>query len=227
VVLVTGATGDVGSALCPALAALGATVILAGRKVPKLERLYDRVAAAGVEPAIYPIDLAGATAQHYDDLRENLAGEFEALHGVVHLAADFRGLTPLARFPADTWMQSVQVNLNAPFLITQALLGPLTAASDARVVFALDDDARVTSAYWGAYGVCKSAQRALVAIAAAELESSGIAVCGVQAPTLRGHLFGQYSMDPDAARAEPGDVVPAYVQALTATPAISGEILLA
>ncbi|HET7675472.1 MAG TPA: SDR family NAD(P)-dependent oxidoreductase, partial [Gammaproteobacteria bacterium] len=61
VVLVTGAGDGIGRAVAESFAAHGATVILLGRTVKKLEAVYDAiVAAGGPEPAIYPLDLEGA-----------------------------------------------------------------------------------------------------------------------------------------------------------------------
>jgi len=45
VVLVSGAHGGFGSAVALACARAGASVVLLGHKVPKLNRLYDRLAA--------------------------------------------------------------------------------------------------------------------------------------------------------------------------------------
>ena len=44
VVLVSGAAGGLGSAAATACARAGATVVLLGRKLPKLNRLYDAIA---------------------------------------------------------------------------------------------------------------------------------------------------------------------------------------
>lgn len=47
VILVTGASGSIGGALAQACARLGARVILSGRTVKKLERVYDSIVAQG------------------------------------------------------------------------------------------------------------------------------------------------------------------------------------
>ena len=56
IILVTGAHGGLGSAAAAACARAGATVVLLGRKVPKLNRLHDAIAAAGGE-AVQPRSL--------------------------------------------------------------------------------------------------------------------------------------------------------------------------
>ena len=76
VVLVTGAGGGLGSAVSKACATEGATVILLGKTIPKLERVYDAIiTAGGPQPAIYPLDLAGATEDDYRNLAATIGRE--------------------------------------------------------------------------------------------------------------------------------------------------------
>ena len=61
VVLVTGAGDGIGRAIARSCAEHGATVVLLGRTVEKLECVYDAIRSdGGPEPAIYPMDLSGA-----------------------------------------------------------------------------------------------------------------------------------------------------------------------
>ena len=57
VVLISGAQGGLGSAAAQACAGAGATVVLLGRKPPKLNRVYDACEKLGPEPLLYPLDL--------------------------------------------------------------------------------------------------------------------------------------------------------------------------
>src|SRR5690606_4509340 len=90
VVLVTGANGGLGRACALECARAGATVVLAGRKVQALERLYDEIESLGApKPAIYPIDLAGASADDYASMAEALRIQCGHLDAIVHAAALF------------------------------------------------------------------------------------------------------------------------------------------
>ena len=96
VVLVAGAAGGLGAAASRACAAAGATVVLLGRKVAKLNRVYDSAAQLGPEPLLYPLDMEGASPDDYAELATRLASEVGRLDGLLHCAADFAGLTPFA-----------------------------------------------------------------------------------------------------------------------------------
>lgn len=171
VILVTGAGGGIGAAASKAFAAHGATVILLGRAIRKLEAVYDAIEEAGhPQPAIYPINLEGAAPKDYADMAERIESEFGRLDGLLHNAA-FQGLlTPLDQYSVELWSRVMQVNLNAPFLMTTALLDLLRASEDASVVFTSSEVGRHGRAYWGAYGISNAACENMMQIWADELE---------------------------------------------------------
>lgn len=169
IILVTGAGDGIGKAAAKAYAAHGATVILLGRTIPKLEKVYDEIVnAGGPEPAIYPMNLEGATPRDYQDLADTVQKEFGQLHGLLHNAAWLGASTPLAMYDIELWFKVMQVNLNAPFILTQACLPLMKKTGDASIIFTVDDK---TSAYWGAYGISKTAVTGLMQILADELNT--------------------------------------------------------
>ena len=185
VVLVTGAHGGLGSVASVACARAGATVVLLGRKVPKLNRVYDAVAAAGPEPLLYPLDLEGASPDDYAEMAQRIESELGRLDGVLHCAAQFPGLTPLLHTDPAAFARSIHVNLTARWWLSQACLPLLAKAGDAALVFVLDDLDRVGGPYWGGYGLTQHALKALVGMVHAELGNSSVRVCGMQPGPMR------------------------------------------
>ena len=180
VILITGAYGGLGEAAAKACARAGATVVLLGRKVPKLSRTYDAVKALGREPALYPLDLAGADPADYEAMADKIASDLGGLHGVLHCAAEFTGLRPLEATPPEDFVRNLHVNLTAPWLLTQACLPLLRRAGDSAVVFVSDDLARVNRAYWGSYGVAKAGLVGLMRMLHDETEASCVRVRALQ-----------------------------------------------
>ena len=175
VVLVAGATGGLGRATSLAAAAAGATVVLLGRKVRALEAVYDEIERLGApQPAVYPMDLAGATPRDYVDLAASIERECGRLDGIVHAAAHFDGLQPFDQQKPEEWMRTQQVNVTAPFQLTQACMPLLRNSPDAAIVFVLDDPARTGKAFWGGYGVAKHALAGLASIVHEETERSRV-----------------------------------------------------
>ncbi|MBV6845524.1 SDR family NAD(P)-dependent oxidoreductase [Xanthomonas campestris pv. paulliniae] len=185
VVLITGAAGGLGAAAAQACAAAGATVVLLGRKVRPLERVYDAVAALGAEPLLYPLDLAGASPDDYAALAQRVQTELGGLHGLLQCAADFSGLTPTELVSPADFARSLHVNLTARAWLTQACLPLLRQQDDAAAVFVVDDPARVGQAYWGPYGAAQHAQRGLIATLHHETAAGPVRVGGLQPGPMR------------------------------------------
>ncbi len=199
VILITGACGGYGSALARRVAALGATPVLLGRRVPALGKLHDQIeAASGLQPGIYPLNLEGAAPEDYQQVAEDIERECGRLDGIVHAAASFAGLTSLEQTSPDDWLKGLHVNLSAPLFLTLGCLPLLRRQGDAAVVFVLDDAELQGRAYWGAYGIAKAGLEKMVAMLAAELERSTVRVHGLRPGPMRTQLRARawFSEDP-------------------------------
>ncbi|MCD9096105.1 SDR family NAD(P)-dependent oxidoreductase [Luteimonas fraxinea] len=185
VVLVVGAAGGLGEAASLACADAGASLVLLGRRVPKLNRLHDRLQTAGAAPALYPLDLEGASPDDHAELAARIEAEFGRLDGILHVAASFDGLTPLELTDPAAFARALHVNLTARWWLTQACLPLLRRAGDSSVVFAIDDPARTTGAYWGGYGLAQAGLSALVGMLQAELGDAPVRVSGLLPPPMR------------------------------------------
>ncbi len=169
VILVTGAGDGLGQAAAIAYASYGATVVLLGRTTSKLEKTYDAIVEAGYpQPALYPLNLEGATPKDYEELAETLQQQFGGLHGLLHSAAILGVTTPVQQHDIDTWYKVMQVNLNAPFVMTRALLELMRNTPGSSIVFTSDDKSH---AYWGAYGISKDAITSLMKVLADEMNT--------------------------------------------------------
>lgn len=217
VILVAGAAGGLGSAASVACAQAGATVVLLGRKVAPLNRVYDAVKAVGPEPLLYPLDLEGASPDDYDQLAQQLEAVLGRLDAILHCAAEFKGLTPLLHTDPADFARAIHVDLTARWWLSQACL-PLLAKSDAgAVVFALDDPARSSQAFWGGYGLAQAAQATLVAMLQAELGEHGPRVSGLRPGPMRTALRGRAFQPNSDLKAKPaGDYAAACVALLSA-----------
>ena len=227
VVLVTGATGGLGRATALAAAAAGATAVLLGRKVRALEKVYDEIDALGApQPALYPMDLAGATPKDIHEMAEVIERECGRLDGLVHAAAHFDTLQPFEQQKPEEWTRTQQVNLTAPFLLTQACMPLLRRAADAAIVFVLDDPARVGNAFWGGYGVAKHALQGLASIVHEETENSHVRTHAILPGPMRTALRrAAYYGEDTLAHPEPDYAAMAIVGLLGDAHGMRGKVL--
>ncbi|MFT6552584.1 MAG: NAD(P)-dependent dehydrogenase (short-subunit alcohol dehydrogenase family) [Zhongshania marina] len=169
VILVTGAGDGIGRAAALSYAQHGATIILLGRTIEKLEAVYDEIEAAGYpQAAIYPVHLRGAAMKDYEELANTIEREFGRLDGLLHNAGVLGQRRTLAQTTVDSWDEVLHVNLTAPFMMTQALLPMLAAAEKASIILTSSSVGRKGRAFWGAYAVSKFGLEGMMQILAEE-----------------------------------------------------------
>lgn len=213
-ILITGAGSGIGRAVARGLAMEGATVVLLDKQRKAIESLYDEIeAAGGAEPALYPMDLLGASQQDYNDLADRVGENFGALHGLIHNAAYLGFLSRIDDFDQELWFRTLQINLNAPFLLTQVCLPLLRKADSASVVFTTDAVGHQGRAYWGAYAASKAGLDNFAQVLADELrDSTRIRVNSVDPGPVRSGLrtLAYPGEDPQAVK-PPESVTPLYL----------------
>ncbi len=229
IILLTGAANGIGRALADAAAAHGATLVLLDKDVHGLELAYDEIVAAGhPQPALYPMDLAGAGPNDYTTLASTLMSEFGRLDGLIHNAAELGALVPVSNVDIELWFKTLQTDLNAPCLLTMACLELLNASPDASVIFSSDAVGRHGKAYWGAYGVAKAGLECFMQILADELEAStAIRANSIDpGPVLTGLRRIAYPGEDGARLNKPADVVKPFLFLASAESAgITGQQL--
>ncbi len=214
IILVTGASSGIGRTAAKTFATYGATVILLARSVPKLETLYDEIVTAGFPtPAIYPLNLATATFQDYQDLKTNIQDKLGALDGLLHNAGELRTLTPIEHYPLEQWLQIMQTNLTSAFLLTQAALPLLKKSKDASIVFTSAPEGEQGKAYWGAYGVSKFGLQGLMQTLSKELETNtNIRVNSINPVKVRTRLrMNAYPAENSEALVLPQEIMSTYL----------------
>ncbi len=171
VILVTGAGQGIGRVAALEYATHGATVILHGRKVDKLESVYDEIESeGGAQAAIFPFDLEKAGGKDFEVIVQAIKLQLGRLDGILHNAAFVPNLIPLESQTFDQWLILLRVNLVAPISLTRACLPLLKASPDACIIMTSDTHGHYPAAYWGGFAVAKAGVEALVKIQAQEWE---------------------------------------------------------
>lgn len=214
IILVTGAGDGIGKAAALSFARYGATVVLAGKTIAKLETVYDQIVDGGnPQPAIYPIHFGGAVFKDYEDMAIRLDEEFGRLDGLLHNAAMLGPRTPIALTDPDKWLEVMTVNLNAPFMLSRCLLPLLNASADASVIFTSSAVGRHGRAYWGPYAVSKFGIEGMMQVLADEVEAtSNIRVNSLNPGATDTAMRRQaYPAENPASNPAPEQLMPAYL----------------
>ena len=174
VILVTGANRGIGKAVATALAKLGATVILHGRRASQLEALYQELKQLGPEPAVADLDLERAQGDAYQQLTDEIDKRYGRLDGLLHNAGILGDRSPIEDYDIGVWQRVLHVNLTAPFILTRCLFPLLRASDDASLLFTTSGVGNKGRAFWGAYAVSKFGTEGLAQVLAAENENSSV-----------------------------------------------------
>ena len=139
VALITGGAGHIGSALCDALAELGAAlVVLDSERENCLEvatRIHDRHHVATL-----PLVIDLSQEKEVRSVPEAVLSRFESLDILVNCAAlvgtsSLKGwTTPFSEQSSETWRLALEVNLTAPFVLTQVCAEVLAASGHGSVI---------------------------------------------------------------------------------------------
>lgn len=214
ILLVTGAGDGIGRTAALTFARHGATLILLGRTLSKLEKVYDEIeACGGPQPAIYPLNFEGATLKDYHDMAVTLDKEFGRLDGILHNAGLLGRITPFEQYNPELWEQVMQVNLNGPIWMTQALLPLLQASPDASVIFTSSSVGRKGRAFWGAYSVSKFATEGFAEVLAEEVDHLGSLRINTLNPgaTRTAMRVNAYPGEDPASLRTPEEIMPTYL----------------
>jgi len=169
VVLISGATGGMGTCLSKACASAGATVVLLGRKLKKLEKLYDVVDSLGpAQPAMVVLEQDKAGPAEYSQIADMLQKEFGRVDALVHASADLGSPTHQLNIEQSEWVRVMNVNLTSARLLSLYCLPLLSQSTLGSMSFMLDYK---PTAYWGAYGVSKQGLQGFMHMLADEHDS--------------------------------------------------------
>ena len=127
--LITGASGGLGSAIARCLHQRGARLGLSGTRRPVLEHLATEL---GGDCAVLPCDLHDSQG-----IRDMAKAAEDALDGVdilINNAAITRDALCL-RMSEEQWREVMAVNLDAPFILTRALLRSMVKRRWGRIMF--------------------------------------------------------------------------------------------
>ena len=133
------------------------------------------------------------------------------LDGVLHNAGLLGDVCPMSEQNPQVWQDVMQVNVNATFMLTQALL-PLLLKSDAgSLVFTSSSVGRQGRANWGAYAASKFATEGMMQVLADEYQQRLRVNCinpGGTRTAMRANAFP--TEDPQKLKT-PADIMPLYL----------------
>ncbi|UYK84706.1 3-oxoacyl-ACP reductase FabG [Xanthomonas sacchari] len=183
--LVTGGSGDLGGAICRALAAQGLHVIVhANANVARAAAVVEAIVAAGGSAEAVAFDVADAQAS-----AQALAALLEA--GPIQVLVNNAGIhddAPMAGMSAAQWHKVIDVSLHGFFHVTQPLLLPMARTRWGRIVSVSSVSAVLGNRGQTNYAAAKAALHGASMSLAREMASRGISVNVVAPGVIQGAM---------------------------------------
>jgi NAD(P)-dependent dehydrogenase (short-subunit alcohol dehydrogenase family) len=223
-ILITGAARRVGKILALACAHAGADIVIHhAHSDAEAEAVRNEIIGLGRQALVFKADLSDPSQA------ENLipwVNKSTPLHGLVNSAAIF-GTLALGNTSLEDWQKHLQINLTAPFLLSQAFARQ--ASENARIVNILDWRALRPGPDHFPYTISKAALAALtksLAVALApKIIVNGLAL-GAILPPSDGKAKSDIIKSVPAGRwAEQDEIERALMFLLTCPTYITGEII--
>ena len=183
--LVTGGSGDIGGAICMALARDGWRVIVhANANRERAESVASAIRDAGGEAEVAAFDVCDAaqTRTALDSLLQS-----GPIHALIHNAG-IHDDAPLAGMSEDQWRRVIDVSLYGFFHVTQPLLLPMARARFGRIVAVSSVAATLGNRGQVNYAAAKSALHGAVRSLAREMASRNITVNVVAPGIIEGRM---------------------------------------
>jgi NAD(P)-dependent dehydrogenase (short-subunit alcohol dehydrogenase family) len=172
VVLISGATGALGSAVTREFAQTDARLVLTARSEQKLERLIAEADLTAEQTLTIAADV---TQPHgVRELVDAAVAHFGRVDVLLNTAGGWAGGEPVAETSVEEWDHMLGLNLRSAFLLSRAVLPLMLEAGWGRIVHVSSRTAVAPRAKRAAYAVSKMGLITLTEVTAAEVKGTGV-----------------------------------------------------
>jgi len=174
VVLLAGASGNLGQAVTRAFYAAGARLVLLDRATDRLPQLFPELAATPEHLLLGSVDVTDAAS--VEQAVETTLAHFGRIDVLVNTVGGYRAGQPVHETPPETWDFMLNLNARTAFILSQAVAPPMLAQGAGKIVHVAARAALAGAANAAAYSASKAALVRLVESQAEELKRANINV---------------------------------------------------
>jgi len=176
IILVTGGSKGIGRGISKVFLDEGANVIICARNEEELKNVENEL-KNGAQISSLRADLTNTN--DITLIKNYISEKYGKLNILVNNASILGITSKIEEYPDDLWNQVIDINLNAQFYITKALIPLLKKTGNGSIINVSSTVGRQGRANWGAYSVSKFGLEALTQILAQELSEFNIRVNSV------------------------------------------------
>lgn len=176
VILITGASGGIGSATARHLASKGMNLALAGRDIDSLKEVANVCRNSDAKAEIFPGEITDE--QYLDGLGEAVKNRFGAIHALFNNAG-IAETGPVVDADLSSWDTVLDVNFRSLLHLTKAFLPHLLEHPESAVINLSSIAGRMTYAGGGIYSSTKHAVNAFSGCLFEDMRDQGLKVASI------------------------------------------------
>ena len=209
IILVTGGSKGIGKGISKVFLDEGAKVIICAKNEDELS-IAENELKNGAHISSIRADLTNTN--DITLIFNFISNKYGKLDILVNNASILGVLSKIENYPEDLWKEVVEINLNAQFYITKALIPLLKNSDNGSIINLSSTVGRQGRADWGAYSASKFGLEALTQILAQELKEYNIRVNSVNPGGTRTDMrAGAYPNEDPLTLPTPLDIAPVFV----------------
>lgn len=182
VVVITGAAGNLGSAVVRAFEAQGASLVLLDRSADRLQEIFPEIARLNKHLLFDGVDMT--SKESVDDAISKVITHHGHIDVLVNTVGGYRAGTPVHETPVETMEFLMDLNARTTFLSCQAAVPHMLKAGSGKIINIGARQGMKGLAKSGVYAMSKSAVLRLTESLSAELKREGINVNAVLPGTI-------------------------------------------
>lgn len=133
IVLITGASSGIGESCAKMFAEAGAKLILAARRLERLEKLAEQLTQK-FNSSIHVLELDVCHRQHVESTLTNLPAQWQAIDILINNAGLSRGLAKLHQGSIEDWEEMIDTNVKGLLYVTRTLVPGMVSRGSGHVV---------------------------------------------------------------------------------------------
>jgi len=207
--VITGGSKGIGKGIAKSYLLQGANVIICGRNELNLKATCNELSDFG-EIHYIVADISDIKDIH--QFEEEIKEHWDNLHVLVNNASILGVRSSIMTYPKDVWDEVIQINLNAQFYVTKALLPSLINTENSSIINVSSSVGRKGKKEWGAYAASKFGVEALTQVLADELSETTTRVNSVNPGGTRSDMRADAYPDEDPdTLPTPEDISPVFI----------------
>jgi len=174
IVAITGASGNLGTALARGFASSGARLALLDIRAERLAGILNEMPHASTHKVFAPVDMTAEAS--VKEAIESIVGEFGRIDVLLNVAGGYRAGSPVHETRPEDWDFMLALNARSVFLASREVVPHMLRQGQGKIVNIGARPGLKGAAGAAAYSASKSAVIRLTESMAAELRSEGINV---------------------------------------------------